>query len=191
MEIISVFDEKLFFLINLKLTHPVLDRFMPWITDIKKFIIPVGILAVFYVFYGNKDKGRKAFFLCLLLIGLVISDKGSQLLKDIFQRARPCNVYEQIRLLVGCTSSFSMPSSHAVNITFISVALSYFFKRSAPLFILLALLVSYSRVYVGVHYPLDVIVGAVIGLFLAFGFISMIRSFPFFMPVNSFRSGKG
>jgi len=71
-----------------------------------------------------------------------------------------------VRTLVGCTSSFALPSNHATN----TFALASFFASSyrrlaAPLFIL-AFLVGYSRIYVGVHYPFDVLGGAALGVIL-------------------------
>jgi undecaprenyl-diphosphatase len=78
---------------------------------------------------------------------------------------------DNINLLVGCGGSFSFPSSHATNIFAAMAWLSLHYRRHLPLFMIIALLVSYSRIYVGVHYPLDVIGGACLGTSVAFLFI--------------------
>ena len=85
-------------------------------------------------------------------------------MKGSFERLRPCNALDQVQLLVGCSSSFSLPSSHAANFGAAAFHLSWFYPRFAPLLIVLALLVGYSRVYVGVHYPFDVLLGLAVGL---------------------------
>jgi undecaprenyl-diphosphatase len=85
-------------------------------------------------------------------------------LKQLLHRPRPCDVLEGINLLVGCPGSFAMPSGHASG-TFAFAVPFYFFVRSGARHALLAgaALVSASRVYVGVHYPSDVLAGAALG----------------------------
>jgi len=69
--------------------------------------------------------------------------------------------------LTDCNTSYSFPSSHAVNIFAAAYFLSQPFKRLVPLFFGIAAIVAYSRIYIGIHYPLDVIGGAGIGLLIA------------------------
>jgi undecaprenyl-diphosphatase len=85
-------------------------------------------------------------------------------LKQLIHRPRPCDVLEGINLLVGCPESFAMPSGHASG-TFAFAVPLYFFVRSGARHALLAgaALISASRVYVGVHYPSDVLAGAALG----------------------------
>lgn len=175
MERVKLIDKDIFWLLNSSITHPFLDRIMPWITDIWNLLIPLIVITLGFVLYG-RGRGRKIVFILLLLTGVILLDKSAALLKDIFQRVRPCHIYDDVRLLVGCTGSFSMPSNHAANVFFVSTILSYFYKKLLTLFLVVAFMVSYSRVYVGVHYPGDVLVGAVLGLLFGIIFITLSKS---------------
>ena len=78
-------------------------------------------------------------------------------------RERPCVALEDVRLVMGMKSSLSFPSAHAANIFGAATALTMFYRRWAGAFFAVAVCVGYSRVYVGVHYPSDVLGGAVLG----------------------------
>ncbi len=87
------------------------------------------------------------------------------------QRPRPCQneaLKEEVRLLVPCGSGYSFTSNHATNhfalAVFFAGTLGVFFKRWRWLLFLWAALVAYAQVYVGVHYPLDVAAGALLGM---------------------------
>ncbi len=155
-------DTSLFFLINQGMHNPFFDFIMPFITkraDI--FFVLIAIIAYL------KDRKKSPLVITLCLIAFVIGDGGSHSLKHIFERPRPCRSLENVRLLVGCTGSFSMPSNHAVNAFAIAATFSHFFRKAALPMFLFAALVGFSRIYVGVHYPSDVIAGAVVGAIIA------------------------
>ncbi|MCS6950105.1 MAG: phosphatase PAP2 family protein, partial [bacterium] len=85
---------------------------------------------------------------------------------------RPCEALEGVRAIDGCRASASFPSSHAVNNFAAATLFALFYRRwVAWLAFGLAVLVSYSRIYLGLHYPSDVLGGAAIGVACAFGVV--------------------
>ncbi len=134
---------------------------MPFITDKANFI-DVILLSWFAIFLLGGNKGRKTALIILLII--LLSDQTANFLKYLFHRERPCITLAQVRLLVGCGDSYSFPSNHAANIFASMIYLSYNYRSFSPVFIIIAILVAYSRVYVGVHYPIDVLAGILLGL---------------------------
>jgi len=162
-------DVALFVLINQKGQNYFFDWFMPFITDLKNFIYVFPLLAIWILW---KEKRRGIVTLVFLGLTLTITDQFSSLfLKEWVGRVRPCHVLQQVRLvLTDCNTSYSFPSSHAVNIFAAAYFLSQSLKRFAFPFYLIASLVAYSRVYIGIHYPLDNILGAGIGLLIAWPF---------------------
>ena len=98
----------------------------------------------------------------------MLADWAGHMLKDAIERMRPCRALEDVRLLVGCGKAYSMPSNHAiVAFAFILPFYRMFKSRVRYLFLAVALLVGFSRVYVGVHYPSDVVAGAALGILIA------------------------
>ena len=151
------------------------DDFWIWATGTMSWWFLYLALIVF-VFYRDRLKG----FISLSFIALcvVVTDQTSvQLFKEVFMRLRPCHdpeVKDLIRLVTdGCGGQYGFVSSHATNTfglaTFTAVMWR---KRFLPLTVIMflwALTSSYSRIYLGVHYPLDVICGALLGIVLGFG----------------------
>ena len=159
-------DVGLFILINQKGQNYFFDWFMPFMTDLNNFIYVFPLLAIWILW---KERGNGIMTLVFLGLTLSVTDQfSSHLLKEWVGRVRPCHVLEQVRLVAtDCNTSYSFPSSHAVNIFAASYFLSHSLKRFAFVFYLIAALVAYSRVYIGIHYPLDNILGAGIGIVVA------------------------
>jgi undecaprenyl-diphosphatase len=158
-------DTVLFRWINNGQHNALFDGLMPFVTEAGNWHVVILVAWTWMLLFGG-SRGRTAALLVIPLITL--SDQtSSNLLKHTFERLRPCNALDQVHLLVGCSSSYSMPSSHAANFGAAALHLSWFYPRLAPLLWSLALLVGYSRVYVGVHYPFDVVVGFLVAAMAA------------------------
>ncbi len=173
-------EAKIFRVLNTHFANPALDAVMPIITDFRRNRIFVLMVWAALVIFGG-SRGRWA---ALMLIPLIAaSDQlSSSLLKPLFARIRPCEILGEIRLWHGAEGwittsaetarsykgSFSFPSGHATNITASMLFLSLVYRKLIIPLLVLALAVSYSRIYVGVHWPLDVLAGMATGAALAF-----------------------
>jgi undecaprenyl-diphosphatase len=179
-------DVHLFYLLNGKAQNPVLDFVMPILTTLDYWRIPIIVLAIGLLIFGKK-RGR--IVVLLLVLGITLSDQiCNSVLKPLVGRVRPCNVLENVHLLVGCTRAFSFPSSHATNIFTGMSIFSFVYPRLRIGFFIIAILVAYSRVYVGVHYPFDVLTGAALGIACAVTVILLYQLFSTRFP--AFRYGK-
>lgn len=167
---LQALDETFFVLINSKLATPLTDILMPALTN-KGYLLILPYLALLLHKAHKTSAGLvKCYIATLLLAGVAIalSDTTGMLLKNLIQRPRPCLTLDT-HLLVGCSSSGSMPSNHSANAFAYAVTLALFARELKKHYLLiiyplcLAVLVAVSRVFVGVHYPSDVIVGALIG----------------------------
>ena len=165
MEIFQQIDEALFYFINVNLANYFTDKFMPFITERDNWFIFYALIWLYLVFKGGM-RGRVAAILIIPLI-LLTDQFSDNVIKPYFQRIRPCHTLPNVNLLVGCTDSYAFPSIHAVN-NFAAATLFSFFYASLKYFLFAgASVVSISRVFVGVHYPFDVIGGAIIGITFA------------------------
>jgi len=158
-------DIFIFHLINGRGQNSFFDWFMPFMTNLNNFIYFLLALALWILW--RERKGGVAFVVFVGILLTITDLFSSYWLKDWVGRVRPCHVLENVRLLTDCNTSYSFPSSHAVNIFAAAFFLSQPLKRLSPLFYGIAGVVGYSRVYIGIHYPLDVIGGAAIGLLIA------------------------
>jgi len=175
-------DRQVFLALN-GMHNSFFDFIMFWASD--RFIwIP------FYLFLGYlliRHYGKRAWILILMAVILItISDQTSvHLFKQVFHRLRPCqepSLNGMIHLVNGkCGGKYGFISSHAVNSFALATYLSFLLGRRIryfPLFMMIwAGLLSYSRIYLGVHYPGDVIAGAIWGAGLAAGIFTITRRF--------------
>jgi undecaprenyl-diphosphatase len=181
---IKELDVQLFLFLNSK-HNDFFDVIMYWISD-RIFWIP---LYVFFLFLIFKKVGNR-FWLVLIFAALLIllSDQVSvHAFKNVFLRYRPCHnliIQSQVHLLNGnCGGTYGFVSSHAANTFALAMFLFLFFKNKLNhfgIFIFIwAALVSYSRIYSGVHYPADVVVGGIVGMGIG------IAVFKFYSYTNS------
>ncbi len=156
----SSLDARIFHLINRSLQNPLFDLLMPILSTKRYFLLPAAVLILMLVLWGGR---RMWVVLAVAVAAVVLSDLGTNLLKASLQRTRPCHVIQDVHLLAGCTRSFSLPSNHASNMFALATVGWTGLRRWRWVIPLLAAGVAYSRVYLGVHYPTDVLAGAVWG----------------------------
>ncbi len=154
-------DTALFVFLNSDLANPAFDVVMPIATN-QWFLRGVFALILLWLLIFGKKQGRITALGCILVVALA-DQLSSGLIKPLVERIRPCHVIEPVHLLVDCSQGLSFPSSHAANSVSLAVYLSFKYPRALWFLVAFAAIVSYSRIAVGVHYPLDVITGALVG----------------------------
>jgi undecaprenyl-diphosphatase len=176
MDALLNIDRQLFFFINRGLQNPLFDAIMPFLTDLNRKPIALVIVAILWMLLLWKGGTRGRIAALLLIPAITLSDQlNSSYLKFIIERPRPCHELWDIHLLVGCGSGYSFPSSHAVNNFAGALLLAYFLPRWTWAFFTYATAVTFSRVYVGVHYPSDIVAGAIVGLAISALIIFIFR----------------
>jgi membrane-associated phospholipid phosphatase len=181
IEFIFEVDRILFEFFNGKLHTAWLDYLMPIITNANTWIPLYAGMVIYFII-----KYKKLFFIPVLgvLMSFASADLiSARVIKPMVQRTRPCNQTTVTSRIVGveCRNSFGFPSSHASNhfaIALFMIVLSGTRKRIGLSFWLVwAILVSYSRIYVGVHFPLDIFGGMLLGSTLGIIFARFANHF--------------
>jgi undecaprenyl-diphosphatase len=140
--------------------HPLLDVLMPALSNKRYAVFPAALLLLALLRWG----GRRAWLLAAAaLLALGATDVAASAVKTIFVRLRPCHVFPATELLARCTASFALPSNHAANMAALAAVVWVGSRRLGLAVAGLALAVAYSRIYLGVHYPGDVLGGFLLG----------------------------
>lgn len=182
-------DTSLFFLINRGMANPFFDALMPFLSY-KGYLLVLPFLALMiYRAVKEPDAPGRSFLstalrtIVIAAFAVIIVDVLEAFLKPAIGRIRPCHALEGVRLLTLCPEGRSMPSGHALSSFAFAIPLFYltrgqlsFPARLYPL--ILAGLIAFSRVYVGVHYPADVLAGALLGSGIAMTLIAAYSRIP-------------
>ncbi len=159
-------DQSLFIFINSGMSNSFFDWLMPAITDLHKnkifsrLVVPI-ILSLWI--YRKRWKVLPVLVGVSICIGLV-DNFTYRLLKPSFERPRPPAVEKEIQLRTDRYAGYSFPSNHAANNFAGATFFSACYPALTPVFYAVASLVAFSRVYVGVHYPGDVLGGGLVGV---------------------------
>ncbi len=159
-------DVMLLELFNRSVANPLFDILFPFITDPSNWFLP---LIAFYIYLFRDDWRRalKAFLIAVVCI--VLTDAvAAQIIKPVVGRIRPPHeLADLVRLLVGKGGIYSFPSNHAANSMAFAIITGFFYPKMRRWLLMIPILVGFSRVYVGVHYPGDVIAGVFFGFMTA------------------------
>lgn len=167
-------DQWLFHVINYDWHNSFLDAVMPYWRE-KRVWIPLYLIIGSFALYRYRLKGL--YFILAAVLTIAIADPvSSQLIKKNIQRDRPCreaSLQKEVKLLIPCGGGYSFTSSHATNHfaigVFLFLTIGRLIRKWRWLFLLWAGSIALGQVYVGVHYPLDVIAGGLVGSLIGWG----------------------
>ncbi|WP_282786892.1 phosphatase PAP2 family protein [Flavobacterium croceum] len=152
-----------------------------WLLATKQFNWAPIFIFVFYILYkklGLKKFGWAIFFIALIIL---FADQTANLFKNSFERVRPCNdlsIVKNLRIYWDKSGSFSFFSGHATNsmatALFVYLLLKPYYKNAFLLF-LFPLIFAYSRIYLGLHFPLDILTGYLFGAIYGFIFYKIFQ----------------
>ena len=159
IEKITEIDFQILYWIQEHLKCALLDAVMPFITHLGSFGIFWIILGFAFAF---TKKYRKCGINMLLgmLIGLII---GNMILKNAVMRERPCWIAENIPMLIAIPKDYSFPSGHTMSSVIASLTIFHEDKKIGTIALILAFVIAFSRMYLFVHFPTDILGGAVMG----------------------------
>ena len=172
LEKILDLDSYLFLYLN-NLGSQYYDNFWIFLSRTEANVMVYLVILIAYIYSINNKKRTKILFHLIIAIAILItiSDQTSNLFKDSFQRLRPCYnelISDSLRLVKdSCGGRYGFFSAHASNSFSLAIFFGLLLRSSNRLLILLfaiyAFLISYSRIYLGVHYPIDILVGTIFG----------------------------
>ena len=172
MEFIIKIDHILFHFINDTIANPLFNWIMPIVTNENNIAIPLVLFWLWLLLFQGK-RGKIAAI--LLLLTVILTDViAAQIIKPWIGRIRPSRtMLDNINLLVSRGGKYGFVSNHAANTMAAAVIIGYFYKKWKSVVIVTTLIVGFSRVYVGVHYPFDVLGGWIFGYAFAWSILSI------------------
>lgn len=172
IDYLKLLDQQLFFIINRGFANPFFDFLLPLMRS-KYFWAPLYLFLIAYFIKSNNTRKGLITILFLLITFALTDYVSAGIIKESIQRIRPCNdpeIMGIVRSLVGCGSGYSFVSSHAANHFGLAIFLGLYFNDKPWIgisFKFWAAIIAFSQVYVGVHYPLDVLCGTFLGIGIA------------------------
>lgn len=165
---LSWYDHRIFEWVQYNLHGSFMDTILVLVRD-KFFWIPLYLALLAWVFNFHR-KNFTFIIACTILLITITDQLNSNLLKKSFKRVRPCREQyfsNQFDALIECSSGYSFPSSHAANHS--AIGIFYFallgtsLRRGRYFLLFWPILIGFAQVFVGVHFPIDVSVGLLIG----------------------------
>ncbi|MBK7142805.1 MAG: phosphatase PAP2 family protein [bacterium] len=164
LEWLAQIDRAIFLFLNVQAANPVTDLCMPVITSDTLLRIAYAITVILVLWKGDR---RLRWTVLVSAVTLLLTDQlAANFLKNYFDRPRPCHTLPDINLLVNCGAGFSMPSAHAANAFGQAIVWGMRAKHLLWYLLGIAFVIAISRVFVGVHYPGDVLVGGGVGVLI-------------------------
>ena len=183
IEEILKLDSKLFLYLN-NLGTPEFDSFWTTLSKVEANILMyLFLICLFFYVQKIRTKFLNVFYLIFVIaLMITITDQGANLFKDSFQRLRPCyneSIKDSLRLVKeNCGGKYGFFSAHASNSFSLAIFFGLLFKNRIRYIILITIvyasLISYSRIYLGVHFPIDIIIGSSFGLSVGFIMYSFV-----------------
>ncbi|PEA89593.1 undecaprenyl-diphosphatase [Bacillus thuringiensis] len=163
LDLITSIDDQIFYFINERVKKSfIIDNIMIFLAEYAQFIFPLILIILWLV---NKKKSRIAVLQTTLAFGFSFS--LIKIIKMFSYRDRPFISHLDINQLVEHSINSSFPSNHATSAFVIAVTVFLFYKRLGTICLMISFGIAFSRIWVGVHYPIDVIVGIILGTLIS------------------------
>ncbi len=174
MDLLYKLDYQTLIFINQTLSNSVFDFIMPLFHNIKNWI---PFILIFWIYLCYTDKKNRVRLIILIPLVILIGDQLGRYIKHMELRDRPWFALgDLVNHLTGYGGKhFSFPSNHALNTASIMVVFSSLYKEYSRYFWGYLFVIMFSRVYIGVHYPFDVLVGAFIGILVGLCCLKLIK----------------